>query len=109
MNNADGDGRRLLAFAQIRRGAGEGTRTPNRPITRRTPTSSSGLYVQLQPRRRPHGKPDSPSGDFISHHEPHHATGSADGRIRYAIGAVFSLPTLLLLPAQPPTAPPMCD
>ena len=35
VNGAEGDERRLLAFAQIRWGAGEGTRTPNRPITSR--------------------------------------------------------------------------
>jgi hypothetical protein len=34
VNGAEGDERRLSAFAQIRWGAGEGTRTPNRPITR---------------------------------------------------------------------------
>jgi hypothetical protein len=43
-----------------RRGAGEGTRTPNRPITRRMPTASPGLYQHQQPHARPHGHRDSP-------------------------------------------------
>ncbi len=49
--------------------AGAGTRTRNRPITRRVQSASSGPYQRLRLRRRPLRVTDTPRVDSISRHE----------------------------------------
>lgn len=57
-----------LTWSEGRRqkGAGAGTRTRNRPITRGTDTASSGPYRRLWLRGRPHQVPGNPTGGVPS-------------------------------------------